>query len=385
MVTSAFNPQRLTLARMRRGMQLKELAERCGVDVRTVGGWENNEWPPMGESLAALARVLRFPAAFFSAPRLDLIDVGRASFRSMSTMKAPQRDAVHAAGTLVLPFQAWLASRFSLPALAVPDFGGEDPEQAADSVRKLWGLGHGPAPNMVHLLELHGVRVFSLAEDAREVDAFSFWGGAEAFVMLNTMKSPEHGRFDAAHELGHLVLHRRADLRSNEVEHEANRFASAFLLPRAGVLAQRPPAVTMQVALAMKVQWRVSLIAMVFRLHRLGLVTDWHYRELNKAMALRGWRTAEPYGLTKRETSQVLAKAFGPLRGEGGDVRDVAKHLYLPIEEVQRMIFGLVLADPPPETTVVAKPPPPVDLKPFKPRVVAGTSLVVTGTKGPKR
>lgn len=58
---------------------------------------------------------------------------------------------------------------------------------------------------MIHLLEAHGVRVLSLTQECREVDAFSLWL-QQPFVFLNTQKSGEHSRFDAAHELGHLPL-----------------------------------------------------------------------------------------------------------------------------------------------------------------------------------
>ncbi|MEU8739183.1 ImmA/IrrE family metallo-endopeptidase [Streptomyces halstedii] len=40
-----------------------------------------------------------------------------------------------------------------------------------------------------------------------EVDAFAVWREGVPFVFLNTQKSAERGRFDAAHEFGHLVMH----------------------------------------------------------------------------------------------------------------------------------------------------------------------------------
>src|SRR5699024_5969868 len=99
----------------------------------------------------------------------------------------------------------WLASQFNLPPVDVPDLEGMEPEAAADLVRAQWSLGVLPIKNVVHLLESRGVRVFSLVEDSREVNAFSSWqGGVIPYVFLNTVKSSESSRFDAAHELGHL-------------------------------------------------------------------------------------------------------------------------------------------------------------------------------------
>jgi Zn-dependent peptidase ImmA (M78 family) len=70
-----------------------------------------------------------------------------------------------------------------------------------------------------------GIRIFSLAIDAREVDAFSLWKAATPFVFLNGNKSSEHSRYDAAHELGHLVLHHHGTPQGRDAEREADAFA----------------------------------------------------------------------------------------------------------------------------------------------------------------
>ncbi|RBI65406.1 hypothetical protein DQ400_18155 [Vreelandella sulfidaeris] len=52
------------------------------------------------------------------------------------------------------------------------------------------------------------------------------------FVFLNIQKSSEHSRFDAAHELGHLTLHKHAGAHGKEAEREANAFASSLCLEK---------------------------------------------------------------------------------------------------------------------------------------------------------
>ncbi|MFD5336500.1 MULTISPECIES: ImmA/IrrE family metallo-endopeptidase [Streptomyces] len=67
--------------------------------------------------------------------------------------------------------------------------------------------------------------------DCPEVDAFSFWDGEIPFVLLSTEKTAERGRFDAAHELGHLVLHGEEQMpHGPQAEAEAHRFAAAGAL-----------------------------------------------------------------------------------------------------------------------------------------------------------
>nr|WP_026160462.1 hypothetical protein [Teredinibacter turnerae] len=50
---------------------------------------------------------------------------------------------------------------------------GNDPEAAAEMLRRYWDLGELPIKSMIGLLEAKGV--FSLSVDAREVDAFFIW------------------------------------------------------------------------------------------------------------------------------------------------------------------------------------------------------------------
>jgi Zn-dependent peptidase ImmA (M78 family) len=195
---------------------------------------------------------------------------------------------------------------------------------------------------MVHVLEAKGVRVYSLALDAVEVDAFSMWRQHRPFVFLNTLKSAEHGRFDAAHELGHLVLHRHAAPSGQQAEQDANSFGSAFLMPAASVRAHAPRFATIDRLIQLKKIWNVSLAALTYRLHKLGLLTDWHYRKLYIEISSRGYRNSEPDG-GPREVSQVLQKVFNALREEGMTKHDVATALHVDPEDVNELVFGLAL------------------------------------------
>ena len=85
------------------------------------------------------------------------------------------------------------------------------------------------------------------------------------YVFLNTIKSAESSRFDAAHELAHLVLHQDGSVAGRLAEDQANRFASAFLMPRADVLSVLPRVQHLQQLIDKKSRWRVSLAALNYR------------------------------------------------------------------------------------------------------------------------
>jgi Zn-dependent peptidase ImmA (M78 family)/DNA-binding XRE family transcriptional regulator len=337
-----FNPSRLSLARKRRGMNKIRVAGLVGVTPRSISAYESGDMVPSTETVDRLATVLRFPAGFFFGGDLDAPLPETASFRSMSRMTAAQRDAALGAGAIAFLLNEWIEARFDLPAPDLLDLRGEDPEAAAMALRRHWGLGELPIRNMVHLLEAKGVRVYSLAEHAVEVDAFSLWRGNTPFLFLNTLKSAEHGRLDAAHELGHLVLHRHGGPRGQDAEKQAQTFGSAFLMPRGSVLSIAPQLATMNHILQLKKRWIVSAAALIYRLHAIGMLSEWHYRTLMVEASARGFRKKEPEG-AQRETSQVLAQVFATLRDEGVSKADVAWALHLEPDEINRLVFGLML------------------------------------------
>ncbi|MBP2537493.1 XRE family transcriptional regulator [Agrobacterium tumefaciens] len=335
-----FNKSRLTVARQRAGLTMKELAAKAGIDPRTVTGYEAGEYLPSDETARKLSRILQFPLSFFM---LDDVDVPRpegVSFRSMSKMTARQRDGAIAAGAIAFLLSDWLDAEFNLPSASVPDMREDTPQSAAAALRDFWALGNRPIKNMVHLLELKGVRVFSLGEDGKEVDAFSVWRDDRPYIFLNSQKSAERSRFDAAHELGHLVLHKHAAPNGLEAEKQANEFAAAFLMPEAPLRAVGRITGLPQVV-DLKTSWAVSVAAMTYRLHELGLASKWTYQQLFVEISRRGWRTTEPRAI-RREQSQVWKKVLDDLRQNGGGVEGLSAMLSIPESEIVKLLFGLV-------------------------------------------
>ncbi|MGH7434836.1 MAG: ImmA/IrrE family metallo-endopeptidase [Polyangiaceae bacterium] len=352
-----FTPSRLVLARERRGTTQRDLSASVGVSDRMIKSYESGQYRPAEQTVQDLARVLNFPISFFKAPPLDPLDVEAASFRSMVKATGTLRRRTLAAGTFALELHRFLDERFDLPAPDLPDLRShsaatkasatarkyQGPERAAEALRHMWGLGQRPIQNVIHLLEARGVRVFSLSEDCDEIDAFSVWRGGVPFIFLNTRKTAERSIFDAAHELGHLVLHRHGSPQGQEAENEADAFAAGFLLPEAAMRAAAPRMPTIAAIATMKAKWHASVAAIGFRLHELELMSDWHYRHFNIELSRRG-REKEPEPLP-RETSAVLRKAFAELAEEGVDLREIAKDLCLPVAEVRAITFGLGLVD----------------------------------------
>lgn len=343
-----FSPSRLALARRRRGMTKKSLADAVGISTRSLTAHETGESQPTKKTIGRLADELGFPTAFFSRPEIDEFPLEGASFRALSKMTSRQRDKATAAGELAYDLADWIDTRFKLPQSDIPRINGIDPESAAEVARKEWGLGELPISNTIHLLESRGVRIFSLVEECKEVDAYSCWRNVGArdsvpYIFLDTMKSAERSRMDAAHELGHLVLHWRHETpRGRDIEQEANTFAAAFLMPEASVKARAPRNGTLNELIGIKRYWGVSVAALVYRMHKLNMLSEWQNRSFWVEISKRGYRLNEP-NETNRETSQILAKVFDALRADGISQADVARELCIPFEELKKLVFGLVL------------------------------------------
>ncbi len=341
------NPTRLEFARTRRGWTKTRLAKELGVQSRSIQGYESGEYAPEEERLERIAELLRFPRQFFEGNDLPIIAEHTASFRSMSKMSAALRNSALGAGTVAFLLNDWIEEHFTLPQADLPDLSDLSPEDAAATLRRIWGLGEAPIGNLIHLLESRGIRVYSLAIEAKEVDAFSVWYNAKPFVFLNTFKSAEHSRFDAAHELGHLVRDRHSMLHgethSPEMEREANAFASAFLMPRDSVIAHKPRFPSLGQLIELKRVWGVSLAALAYRMNQLTLLTEWTYRNLCIQIAKHGYRTSEPNPI-RPESSQMLAKVFDALRSEGILRSDIAKQLAVHPDDLDNLTFQLAIS-----------------------------------------
>ena len=339
----SFNPQRLQLIRERRCYSRSRLAADSGVSERSLRQYEAGDVAPRAPSILKLAETLKVPPQFFDGPDLKTLGPHAASFRAATKLPKYRQRAALAAGAFAIHFAEFLSEHFDLPAVDIPDLDGVPPVAAAEALRTTWDLGNRVAPNLIHLLECHGVMSFSLAQDCRELDAFSFWRFNRPFVMLNTIKSGERGRWDAAHELGHMVLHRHETAMRKQHEVEADVFAQSFLLPPRAIVASGLYQPSLSQVLEHKSAWQVSAIAFTRCLHGHDLLSDWHYRNLVIELSKRGYRSREPDGIP-RETSQLLSIALRELRNEDIRPPQIADLLGLSHSDLYELLFSLVPA-----------------------------------------
>ena len=137
------------------------------------------------------------------------------------------------------------------------------------------------------------------------------------------------------------MLHKHgAPQDSRQAESEADRFASAFLMPMDDVLSRIRYVSDLESLIRAKKRWGVSVAALNYRLHKLKVVSDWQNRSLNIEMSSRGFRRQEPEGLPP-ETSALWPQIFASLWRDRTTRDHIAKEINVPSSELDSILFGL--------------------------------------------
>lgn len=219
------------------------------------------------------------------------------------------KELLRLAGELLREFER---RRLKVPELAVDRMTTpeslSDVEQVAVDVRLVLGVEEsGPIRNLTSLVERAGVGLVPVAE-LRGIDGISSWVGDRPIVGLSPSVDGDRFRFSLAHELAHLMLHRR---KTDFTEDQANRFAGALLFPEADFLEAVPTNATLTDFVNLKSAWGVSVAALVYRAHELELIDDQRYRSLQIQMAR--WRKTEParFPIAPGELLPKLIELFG--------------------------------------------------------------------------
>lgn len=319
---TAFNGERLKMARVYRGLTIAELAEKSDCLRQTLSMYESGKTKPLDNStVIRLANALDFPMKFFVENNVP-VSTGSTYFRALLTTNKKYRAEQTQKMEFLALLYTFLQEYIDFPNLQLPNCSGLSPEEAAAKLRETWKLGKGPIENLIYIVEQHGILVTSFTTSTDDIDAFSQMvnvNGKEVFLIgySNNKTSAARIHFDIAHELGHICLHEwNEDVESfdrkefKEREDEANRFASAFLLPEesfkadASVAPLRIPYYT-----ELKRRWKVSIQAMSRRAYKLGLTSMDEYQITIRTLQRRGMRKDEPLDDTLRTAPPALLKA----------------------------------------------------------------------------
>jgi Zn-dependent peptidase ImmA (M78 family)/transcriptional regulator with XRE-family HTH domain len=320
-VRALFDGGRLAQARHFAGLLKTELADETGLSAAAIGQFESGAARPTTGTVAKLALALAVPPTFFSGNR-KRVSIAEADthFRSLRSTSKRDRAKARAQVELLAEIMATLERRVRLPAVDLPELDpASTPEEAAQAARQAWDLGDGPIPDVVGLFERKGIIVSRLPAATDELDAFSCWAGARPFIILVSNKeAADRARFDAAHELAHILLHHDAQPGDSSVERAAHMFAAEFLAPTTSIRPLLPRRVDWRRLAELKLEWGLSMAMLVRRMRDLGLISDAAYRRGMMDLSRRGWRRSEPINLGEPERPELLAHVMALLEEHRG-------------------------------------------------------------------
>jgi Zn-dependent peptidase ImmA (M78 family)/DNA-binding XRE family transcriptional regulator len=292
---------RLRQARLAAGLSLEELASKLERPVtrQALSKYETSKAQPPSATLVDLARALGVRVSrLLSEPEVSVRWVG---FRKCAGLLKSREEMITALATQKLEDELHLRHLFHIGeqqdiprAVSVRTL--EDAERAAETVRSQWNLGSDPLTGMVETLEDHGVVVLSWHE-AAGFDGLCGWANdSAAVVIINAAASVDRTRFNAAHELGHLVM----DCRESEIDEErlAHRFAGALLVPAAAArreLGHHRWTLSIPELGLLKQRWGLSMQAWIHRAWDLGIIEEAQYTAMNVEFRRRRWNRVEPY------------------------------------------------------------------------------------------
>ena len=324
-----FQGSRLMQARKAMGLTQTSLAELINVSKQAVSRYEKGFDSPSVDVLDRIRSILRHEQQFFLRPPSNDMRQGVCFYRSMAATTKRARQKAEIWRWWTREIISYLSHYIEIPPVNLPTFDvPEDPtkismgdvEEMADELRDFWRLGMGPIGDLTAIAESNGILILRQPLDAETLDALSEWLIPEdlPIVVLNADKQVAvRSRLDLAHEIGHILIHRRVPiefLRRTEtfklIEDQAFRFGAALLLPEQEFLGDLY-SLSLDALRAQKPTWKVSVAMMIEWLKHHGMLDYEQHRRLRINYSARKWNRGEPLDDELRvEEPSFISKAI---------------------------------------------------------------------------
>lgn len=351
-----FQQDRLSQVLAARRLTQVQLAALVGVSPATVSKWRAGSQAPEREALERLAGVVNVTPEWFTRTPAEKISLPL--FRSNASAHVAARAMLEARLEWAQDVAVALMEFVDYPELNLPkrdfvdpeEITAEDIEQAASECRDMWRLGRVAVQDLALAVEGAGIILVREETGIAQIEGLSAWSEmlGRPLILLSADKDNGYrSRFDLAHELGHLILHRNI-LRTTDndrhklMEKQAHHFAGSFLLPAESFAADIRMPVTLDDLLLLKRRWGVSVAAITMRLHALDMIDDEGKLSLFKRRSARwGGKSELGDGDRKPEQPRLLRRTIDLLVDENVMPLDaIPRHIGLSDMDVE-MLAGL--------------------------------------------
>lgn len=303
-------PVRLRQAREMAGLSLRGLSEATNGQVshNAISRYEGGIMFPGSEALNAIASAVGQSLDYFIRPFQVSIDLRQVRFRKRSSkLGKKDQEAIKMQAEdffeRYCEIEEILGVRhlYDPPFDPIPVTDPNDVTRLAKELREKWELGLDPLPNVHELMELKGIKVHELPTEHGAFDGFSAMTDAGPVVVIASWlnKDIPRKRMTEVHELAHVVLNIPEEMDERQEEKLVWDFAGELLMPKEEFTDKfgRRTKITLHELTALKKHFGVSIMAIVTRAAKLGLISDSAKVEFFKFANRSGWRTnGEPGG-----------------------------------------------------------------------------------------
>jgi Zn-dependent peptidase ImmA (M78 family) len=334
----------LVLAREVRALTQSALARKAGTSQATLSKVEAGVSPASDELVGRIALVLDFPRSFFYQ-NTEVHGAGTSAhhflYRKRLALGVTEQRRIQALVNVMrmhvetLLKAATVEVERQIPRLDPDDYDG-DVERIAQELRATWLLPAGPIESVTQVIERAGGIVIPTDFANRQIDATSIrLPGLPPLFFVGVHLPGDRMRFTLAHELAHIVMHTKPD---PEMEKQADRFASEFLMPATNIRSALS-GFTLGKAAQLKPYWKVSMAALLVRAQKLGKISESQAERLWTQMGAAGYRAREPAELdVEREEPAVLGQLLELHRASLGYTdEELAQALHVTAVELQTL------------------------------------------------
>jgi len=310
-VERSYNHLMVVLARESRGVSQKELSSMTALSQGKISKIENGILALSESDIATISNVLDYPIHFFEKNE-RIYGIGLSEYYHRKRQSVPQKILTKVYAKIEL-------RRMQITTLLKSVEFGEhnyffmDPDKydgnidsIAQSVRAAWRIPKGPIENLVAIAEEQGAIIIPFDFEGAKIDGISVTSpDIPPLIFLNYDKPMDRIRFTLAHEIGHLIMHRVPPSNNEDIEEQADQFASEFLMPKSDIQSSLYD-VNLQKLAALKLYWKVSMAALLRRARDLGKISEGTWKYLVIQMSKAGYKNQEPLELMPPVESPCL-------------------------------------------------------------------------------
>lgn len=287
---------RLRSARIMKKMSMDDLIEQMGdarVTRAAISKFENGIILPSAETRSAIAKALGLALSYFDQPLISAIEDCKMDFRKKASMKAADENALKEKVKDKVQRYMEIEQILSRSLMPLPpgDFptsslvsNASEAKAFAKEVRKRWGLGVAPIPNVQQELERHGIMILPV-EEVEEFDGLSGKiGDNKIFVVINAAKDHvERRRLTVMHEVGHQLMAFNNDVDSRTRERLCHVFANEMLAPESAFRAwlSNEPKINLASLRPLQMFYGISIDALMKKAEECGFISTKEFTNYN--------------------------------------------------------------------------------------------------------